>query len=235
MNEILGSGIEPVLLGAGLTLAGVVAGWLVSTFSQRVAGGSRQRGAAALEARQLAVRSAIALDDFVGACQAAVNDAPEFNPADPTEFVFHAEDPRLFLPRDAEWSVMKPDIAEQLLWMPNRIRNVLDGLDSLDIVPPGFDELFERREEDFSRLGIHALDLIETISSEYAVPQPERPSYYDPRQDFQGRIDRILDARSRRRKEGFVLKADEDSNVTPLFPKRRREPAPSALDADPKG
>ncbi|WP_426130702.1 hypothetical protein [Pararhizobium sp. PWRC1-1] len=235
MNEFLGNGIEPVLLGAGLTLAGVVAGWLIATLSQKVAGRSVQRGASALEARQLAVRSVIALDDFVGACHAAVNDTAEFNPADPTEFVFHAEDPRLFLPRDAEWIVMKPDIAEQLLWMPNRIRNVLDGLDSLDFVPPGFDDLFERREEDFSRLGIHALDLIETISSEYAVPKPERPSYYDPRQDFQGRIDRILAARSRRRQAGFVLKDDEDSNVTSLFPKRRREPAPSALDADPKG
>ncbi|WP_428424080.1 hypothetical protein [Pararhizobium sp.] len=234
MSEILGNGIEPALLGAGLTLAGVAAGWLISMLSQRGASRSAQRGAAALEARQLAVRSVIALDDFVGACQAAVNDTAEFNPADPTEFVFHAEDPRLFLPRDAEWSVMKPDIAEQLLWMPNRIRNVLDGLDSLDIVPPGFDDLFERREEDFSRLGIHALDLIETISFEYAFPKPERPSYYDPRQDFQGRIDKILDARNRGRKVGFLLKNDDESNITPLFPKRRREAAFSALDTDPK-
>jgi hypothetical protein len=234
LSEILATGIEPVLLGAGLTLAGVAAGWLVSALSQRGVGLSGQRGAPALEARQLAVRSVIALDDFVGACQAAVNDIAEFNPADPTEFVFHAEDPRLFLPRDAEWSVMKADIAEQLLWMPNRIRNVLDGLDSLDIVPPGFDDLFERREEDFSRLGIHALDLIETISSEYALPKPERPSYYNPRQDFQGRIDRILGARSRRRQAGFVLGDDDESNITPLFPKRRREVAPSVLDADPK-
>lgn len=235
MYDILGGGTEPVLLGAGLMLAGILAGWAITRVSTRTAVRPKRSEAAVTEVRQLAVRTVIALDDFVGACHAAVNDTPEFNPSDPAEFVFHADDPRLFLPRDAEWSIMNRDIAEQLLWMPNRIRNVLDGLDSLDIVPPGFDDLFERREEDFSRLGIHALNLIETICSEYTVPKPERPTYYDPRQDFQSRIDTILDARSRRRQAGFSPKGDDISNITPLFPKLRRDAAPSALDTDPKG
>ncbi|MBP1859979.1 hypothetical protein [Rhizobium herbae] len=234
MNEILGGGTGFVLIGAGITLAGVVAGWLMSTASSRVGTRSKRSGASAAEVRQLALRTVIALDEFVGACQAAVNDTPEFNPSDPSEFVFHVEDPRLALPRDAEWSIMRTDVVEQLLWMPNRIRNVLDALDSLDIVPPAFDELFERREEDFSRLGLRALDLIQTISAEYELPIPERPAYYDPRREFQNRIQTIADARSRRREAGMGHKGDDVSNITPLFPKHRRDAALSALDVDPK-
>jgi hypothetical protein len=234
LNEILGSGIGSVLLGAGLTLIGVITGWLVTTVSSRPASRDNRSARSALEARQLAVRTVIALDEFVGACHAAVSDTPEFNPADPSEFVFHIDDPRLNLPRDVEWSVLQPDLAEQILWMPNRLRNVLDGLDSLEVIPPAFDDLFERREEDFSRLGVRALDLIETLSSEYKLQKPERPAYYDPRADFLRRITRITQARHRRQ-EGEAAQKGETSNITPLFPKARRDAGASILDADPKG
>ncbi len=179
------------------------------------------------------MRTVIALDDFVGACQAAVNDTPDFNPADPGEFVFHTEDPHLVLPRDVDWNILKPELVEELLWMPRRVRNVLDALDSLDIEPPVFNHLFERREEDFSRLGLRALDLIEMISSEYDIVKPDRPSYHDPRRDFQERVDVILTSRNRRR-EVEVIPKGEASNITPLFSKSRRETSQSGLDTDPK-
>lgn len=223
------------MVGAGLTLAGVVAGWLMSTVSSRAITRPKRSEAAAGEVRHLALRTVIALDDFVGTCQAAINDTPEFNPSDPSEFVFHVEDPRLDLPRDAEWSIIRPDVVEQLLWMPNRIRNVLDALDSLDIVPPAFGDLFEHREEDFSRLALRALDLIQTISAEYELPKPERPIYYDPRLEFENRIQTIADARNRRREVGISDKGDDVSNITPLFPKNRRDAAAPAADVDPKG
>lgn len=234
MNEILGNGIGPILLGAGLTLVGVCAGWLISTISARASIQPKRSIQSAVEARQLAVRTIIALDEFVGACHAAVSDNPEFNPADPLEFAFHVEDPRLSLPRDVEWGMLQPDLVEQLMWMRNRVRNVLDGLDSLDIASPAFGDLFERREEDFSRLGIRALDLIETIRSKYKLQNPERPSYYDPRSDFQGRIDRISEAR-RRRKAGKVAETGEATNVTPLFSTTHRAAVTPVLDGDPKG
>lgn len=232
MNEILGSGTGPVFVGAGLTLVGVITGWVMSALSSRSVARQTSSARSVLEARQLAVRTVVALDDFVGACHAAVSDTPEFNPADPSEFIFHIDDPRLNLPRDVDWSVLQPDLAEQLLWMPNRIRNVLDGLDSLEVAPPAFNDLFERREEDFSRLGVRALDLIESLSLEYKLQIPERPAYYDPRAEFLRRINRILQARSRRH-EGEARQKGEVSNITTLFPKARRDTAPSILDGDP--
>lgn len=73
----------------------------------------------------------------------------------------------------------------------------------------------------------------ETISSQYDIVKPERPSYHDPRRDFQNRIDRIS-ASCNRRGEVEASQNGEASNITPLFSKSRRESSQCSLDADPK-
>ncbi|WEZ84306.1 hypothetical protein P6U16_06565 [Rhizobium sp. 32-5/1] len=54
---------------------------------------------------------------------------------------------------------------------------------------------------------MRALDLIETLSSEYKLQKPERPDYYDPRADFLRRITRITQARHRRQEGEAAQKA----------------------------
>ena len=212
-------------------LAGVVVGALTTILCTRFSTQPRRGVVAATEARQVALRTVIALDDFVGACHAAVNDMPQFNPADPSEFLFHVEDPRLNLPRDVDWLVLDQDLAEQLQWMPNRIRNVMDGLDSLDGPSLALEVLFERREEDFARLGLRALDLMEAISARYDCGLPQRPTHFDPRQHFLDRIAAVAESRGRRL---AVARGDNEvSNVTYLASQSRKA-AIAAVDTDPK-
>lgn len=220
-----------VFLGAGLVLAGVVAGALITILCTKFSTQPRRGIIGAAEARQVALRTVIALDDFVGACHAAVNDMPEFNPADPSEFLFHVEDPRLNLPRDVDWIVLDQDLGEQLQWMPNRIRNVMDGLDSLDGPSLALEVLFERREEDFARLGLRALDLMAAISARYDCGLPQRPTHFDPRQHFLDRIAAVAESRGRRL--AATRRGNEVSNVTYLTSQSRKA-ATAAVDTDPK-
>ncbi|QXZ81275.1 hypothetical protein [Rhizobium sp. L51/94] len=207
-----GSIILGVLLGAGSIAKGVMLSrsllWAGIRRPQRV---NRRR-----EERMLAMRVVLALDDLVGGCHSAAIDAPEFNPSDAGDFVLHTEDPRLILPKDVDWSLLSPELAEEVLWMPNRLRNILDALESLDVNAPEFDDFFLHRQADFSKLGLRAMDIIDTLCAEYGIEAPERPLYYDPRATFEEGVALAVDFTDRRRKSQKNASTGR-SNVTPLF------------------
>lgn len=207
-----GSIILGVLLGAGSIATGVMLSrsllWAGIRRPQQV---NRRR-----EERMLAMRVVLALDDLVGGCHSAAIDAPEFNPSDAGDFVLHTEDPRLILPKDVDWSLLSPELAEEVLWMPNRLRNILDALESLDVNAPEFDDFFLHRQADFSKLGLRAMDIIDTLCAEYGIEAPERPLYYDPRATFEEGVALAVDFTDRRRKSQKNASTGR-SNVTPLF------------------
>ncbi|MBW6425514.1 hypothetical protein KX729_29300 [Rhizobium sp. XQZ8] len=176
----------------------------------------KQRMESAERARDLAFRIVLALDDMVGACYAAANDFPEINVDDPTDFVFHSADPTVNLPADANWSLLTRELADEIRWLPNRLRNMVDGLYSIEIDPPDYNDLFERRQEGYARLGLRAMDQIEKICETYDVPLPDRPEFYNPRNNFESKLQQMDNLWKRRAESASHVPAGR-TNVSPLF------------------
>lgn len=168
------------------------------------------------EARDLAMQLVLAIDDFVGGCYMAAHDFPEFDVDDPENFFLHADDPVLTLPKDANWSLFERQLSDEIRWLPNRLRNVRDALESIEIDPPDFKDLFEHRQDEYARLGLRGMDLVERICAAYQLPLPARPDYYNPREDFLSKT-REMDQFWRRRAQSARQVPDEPSNVTSLF------------------
>lgn len=202
-----------LMISVGLVLAGALIGlvvWSRRKISQRQLGKCRD------DARDLAMQSVLAIDDFVGACYLAAHDFPEYDVDEPENFFLHADDPTLSLPKDADWSLLDRKLSDEIRWLPNRLRNVRDALESIEIEPPDFNDLFEHRQDDFSRLGLRGMDLVEQICAAYDLPLPIRPDYYNPRTDFLCKIQEMEEF-WRRRAQSAKQVPDEPSNVTSLF------------------
>ncbi|TBA53910.1 hypothetical protein [Rhizobium ruizarguesonis] len=170
------------------------------------------------EARNLAMMTVLALDDFVGASYAAVRDTPEFNPMDEGEFAFHVPDPVLSLPKDADWKLFTTELSDEVLWLSNRVKNLNYALDSLDLSRPGFDGFFEKRQEGYAGLAAEAMDLIERMLEEFGLTLPTKPDYYRQREGLVSAIQSVGERSSGRRATGTVTQSN-GSNILQLFPK----------------
>jgi hypothetical protein len=168
------------------------------------------------EARSLAMLTALALDDFIGASYAAVHDSPEFNPMDDGEFAFHTPDPVFTLPKDADWSLFDDQLSDEIMWLSNRIKNLAYALDSLDLSGPGYDSFFERRQRGYSELASKALDIIDRLLEEFDLNLPAKPEYYRQREGFAAILQRGVESNHRAIKAAIV---SNGSNITQLFPK----------------
>ena len=218
-----------MILGSMIAVLGVLLGFVgasVLVVGRRKRVTYRSRSAVR---RDLAMRTILALDDFVGAAYAAVHDTPEFNPDDPGQFVFHADDPSLVLPKDVDWQVFGTELADEIQWLPNRIQNVTDGLDALDLSYPGYSDFFQHRQEGFSQLGLEALYLIDRLCEATGVKRPVRPAYYHPDTGFRKKVGEI-EAFWQRRQGSQANVPSEGSNVTPLFGTRATPLVTHALD-----
>ncbi|NEH35731.1 hypothetical protein [Rhizobium ruizarguesonis] len=170
------------------------------------------------EARNLAMMTVLALDDFVGASYAAVRDTPEFNPMDEGEFAFHVPDPVLSLPKDADWKLFTTELSDEILWLSNRVKNLNYALDGLDLSRPGFDGFFEKRQEGYAGLAAEAMDLIERMLEDFGLTLPTKPDYYRQREGLVSAIQSVGERSSGRRATGTVTQSN-GSNVLQLFPK----------------
>ncbi len=168
--------------------------------------------------RNLAMITLLALDDYVGACYAAVHDTPEFNQGDQAEFAFHSPEPVLALPKDADWRLLSDDLGEAIMWFSNRVSNFENALDSLDLSNHAYDGFFERRLEGYSKLAATAMDLIARIEIEFDLKLPDKPDYYHQDQGFLA-ILRDVEKFKAREVAKPTSTQTVASNVTPLFPK----------------
>jgi hypothetical protein len=173
-------------------------------------------GQADRNARNLAMRTMLALDDYVGACYSAVHDKPEFNPMDQEEFAFHLPEPVLILPDDANWQLFGADLGEEIMWFSNRVTNHENALESLDLAKPAHDRFFERRVEGYARLAARAMDLIARIGSQFDLTLPEKPDYYRQAEGLASILHSLDNATANKVQHGT---GNGTTNVTPLFPK----------------
>jgi hypothetical protein len=169
------------------------------------------------DARSLAMLMVLALDDYVGACYTAVHDLPDFNPEDQDEFAFHLPEPVLALPKDLDWRLLGSDLVEEVMWFSNRVSNLENALQSLDLSKADHDGFFERRIEGYARLAARAMDLIGRILSEFDLSMPEKPDYYRQAEGLARALRNVESATKRRRNIPTAGEAGI-TNVTPLFP-----------------
>jgi len=203
-------------MGAFIGAGGLVAGSLLPIVIGFAKSGINRRPKA--EARNLAMMTVLALDDFVGASYAAVHDMPEFNPMDEGEFAFHVPDPTLALPQGANWDLLGPELSDEILWLSNRVKTLSYALDSLDLSRPGYNGFFERRQEGYAGLAAEAMDIIERMLEEFDLTLPAKPDYYRQREGLVSAIQKAGENNSLRRKAG-PLAPSNGSNVLQLFPK----------------
>jgi hypothetical protein len=203
-------------MGAFIGAGSLVAGSLLAIVIGFAKSGINRRPKA--EARNLAMMTVLALDDFVGASYAAVHDMPEFNPMDEGEFAFHVPDPTLALPQGANWDLLGPELSDEILWLSNRVKTLSYALDSLDLSGPGYNGFFERRQEGYAGLAAEAMDIIERMLEEFDLTLPAKPDYYRQREGLVSAIQKAGENNSLRRKAGAVAHSN-GSNVLQLFPK----------------
>jgi hypothetical protein len=202
-----------VIIGAALGVAGVAIGSLLPALWSSISRRSRPKA----EARSAAMLALLALDDFVGASYAAVHDTPEFNPSNEGEFVFHTADPSLALPAASQLSLLG-ETGEEIMWLGNRVTNLGNALDSLDLSARNFSGFFERRQEGYSVLAAKAMDLIDSLIAEFELKMPDKPDYYRQREGFV-EILQSAGERQDKRKTVMATPTSNGSNVTRLFPR----------------
>jgi hypothetical protein len=229
LQDLLNTTPVILLVGAVIGFVGMVLGIVLVRTTGHAPVAKTNFAHSKIASRNHAMRAVLALDDFVGACYAAVEDMPEFNPTDPGDFLLHTDEPSLVWPADVDWTTLGPDLADDLMWFPNRVRNVMDALESLDITPPTFSNFFEHRREEFSRLGLRALALIDKLTNAYNLEQLERPAYYRPKELFNAKLALAAAFWARRNRS---ISTDEETNITRLFPASRAVPSQSP-DRDP--
>jgi hypothetical protein len=175
------------------------------------------------KAVDVAMRAILALDDLVRSCHAAALDYPDFDEEDPGQYYLHTDDPQLVLPRELAWTLLGEKFANELAWLPNRLGNIIDGLAAIDIDPPDFNGYFEHRQYEFAQLGLAAADLLDRLCEAFRLPQPERPSFYDPLGELKQQTIELASYFRRSRESSTNVPADA-SNVTSIFASGKFDP-----------
>jgi hypothetical protein len=212
---------QGIMLVGAMIGAGCFAAGAIIPSALRWASFERTRNPKA-DARSAAMLTALALDDFVGAAYAAVHDTPEFNPANEGEFVFHTPEPVLVLPRALDLSLLGEELFNETLWLSNRVTNLGNALDSLDLSSPGFDHFFERRQEGYAVLAATAMDLLGRLLTDFDLNLPEKPDYYRQREAFASVVQAAGERGTGTRKTAARVQTP-GSNITHLFPKTGEE------------
>jgi hypothetical protein len=212
---------QGIMLVGAMIGAGCFAGGAIVPSALRWASAERARNQKA-DARSTAMLTALALDDFVGAAYAAVHDTPEFSRTNEGEFVFHTPEPVLVLPRALDLSLLGEELFNETLWLSNRVTNLGNALDSLDLSSPGFDRFFERRQEGYAVLAATAMDLIERLLADFDLNLPEKPGYYRQREGLASVVQAAGERSTGVRKTAGLAQAP-GSNITYLFPKTGEE------------
>lgn len=189
-------------------LIGVLLGALLTTLRERLA----ERSARDKNARYLAIRVVCILDRYVEKCAEVVVDdglcEGQRNELGYLEPQIEIPPPPKF-PSDVDWKSIEPPLMYRLLSLPNEAdaANSRIAAASRFADPPDYDELFEERKNQYSKLGIAANALKTDIRKLFAIS----PLSSDPDLSIWNPIEALTGARSafeeRRRKRNEINSA----------------------------
>lgn len=144
-------------------LAGVIIGAMIAPTIDWL----RRRRERHSRARYLAIRTVIALNRYVAACAEAIEDDPL--PSDEASFETpnHPD-----LPSDVDWSAIKPELAYNLLSLPNRHEDAQKAVSSLFHFTLDSWGARDERDERFVELGLAASELSTELRTRYRLDAP---------------------------------------------------------------
>jgi len=144
-----------------------------------------------IEAQHLGIRLVLVLDKLVADCYNAVHD-PLFT--DEQGFTHSSvPNPEFTLPEGGDYRALPTQLMYDIMSMPNRLNAIREGMDAVgeQSSPPDYEEYFQYRDENLSKLGLRAIGQIESLCKRYKIPPPERPEYYAPKEDLISRLERM--------------------------------------------
>lgn len=172
-------------------LAGAVVGAIVTFLAQ----GWFERGTRKRNARHLAIRIVSVLDTYLDTCVRVVED-DGLSHGQPDENGFLAAQvatpPPPSFPEELDWKSIDHKLMYRLLLMPNEAQSANDKIASVSEYvagPPDYDEYFEERQEQYSILGLKALELARELRKTYDIPD-SRYGDWNP-------VERLREARQR--------------------------------------
>jgi hypothetical protein len=144
-----------------------------------------------IEAQHLGIRLVLVLDKLVADCYNAVNDPLFTDEQGYTHSM--VPNPDFALPEGGDYRALPTQQMYDIMSMPNRLNAIKEGMDSVgeQSSPPDYEEYYRYRDENLSKLGLRAIGQIESLCKKYKIPPPERPKYYDPKEDLLARLERI--------------------------------------------
>jgi hypothetical protein len=144
-----------------------------------------------IEAQHLGIRLVLVLDKLVADCYNAVND-PLFT--DEQGYTHSAvPNPEFALPEGGDYRALPTQLMYDIMSMPNRLHAIKEGMDSVgeQSSPPDYEEYYQYRAENLSKLGLRAIGQIESLCKKYKIPPPEKPKYYAPKEDLISKLERM--------------------------------------------
>ncbi|UPT96296.1 hypothetical protein J4G48_0046010 [Bradyrhizobium barranii subsp. apii] len=214
MLEFWKSDIGKVALGGVIAVIGQLTATLVAWLKEARFAATKERK----DAEYLAIRLVLVLDGLVSACFNAVHDPLMEDQDGVTENT--VPDPTLTLPAEGDYKALPRRLMYEVLSMPNKLEGIKGGLAATADIsgPPDYTEYYEYREEHWSKLGLRALDLIDTLCRQYKIAPPERPAHYTPRESFRDVLTKLAEFQRARNEQNAAMWA-QLPKVTAASPK----------------
>ena len=196
-------------------LVGVCVGaflqWVHAEWSARK---ERERGA-----RYLAIRVVCLLDKYVEGCAAVVDDdGLSYGQRDKDGYLQPqvAAPSAPTFPEDLDWRSIDHALMYRILSLPNEAEAAARKIDFVwEYVagPPDYDELFDERQDQYSRLGLAAFTLTQELRSKYSIP-PQKFGEWNPVERLSKAKEQLEKDREDRKKQMVSLPNIADGLVT---------------------
>ena len=187
MWDFFATDVGKVALGGVIATTGSLIVFGLGWLKESQLSGKKQK----IEAQHLGIRLVLVLDKLVADCYNAVNDPLGTDEQGYTHSM--VPNPKYALPEGGDYRALPTQLMYDIMSMPNRLHAIEEGMDSVweQSSPPEYEEYYRYRDETLSKLGLRAIEQIESLCKKYKIPPPERPSFYNPKEGLLARLERI--------------------------------------------
>lgn len=161
-------------------------------------------------ARYLAIRIVCVLDKYVEDCaEVSTDDGLCHGQRDENGYL-QAQVPYPAppsFPQDLDWRSIEHNLMYRLLSIPNEAEAANSKIDFVEqqiAFPPDFEEFFEERQDQYSKLGLNAYALTEELRQQYGIPARQL-EVWDPSEHLRKARKELEAARRRRTDQLAVL------------------------------